>query len=312
MAADKGSVLAMGTFDGVHRGHQAVVRKAVSRARALGLRAVVMSFKAPPRLFFRPETGPVLLTLSGEKEPLLKTAGADAVLSLSFGKPLASLRAQAFLDRFVLGRWKAREVVVGYNFAFGKGREGTPSFLRMAGEKAGVKVHVVPPVTWRGAPVSSGRIRQALKEGDLSAANAALGYPYALTARVKRGDGRGRRLGFPTANLAFPAEKIVPPGVYAVRVVLPDGKTRGGMANVGVRPTLNAPDPRLTVEVHLFDFSGDLVGKTLRVSFLRKLRAERRFPSFDHLVKQLHADGRRARAALARGRPLTGLSSVQK
>lgn len=294
----KGVVLAMGTFDGVHRGHRAVVGKAVARARALGLPAMVMTFRRPPRFFFHPPAIPSLLTTPEEKDLLLREIGADRVELLTFGKALASQTAKDFFQRRILRAWKAREVVVGYNFAFGKGREGDPRFLKTEGKKAGVRVHVVPRISWKGRPVSSGRIREGLAGGQLAAANAALGRPYSLTAQVVRGDGRGRTLGYPTANLALPEGKIVPPGVFAVRVALPGGEKKGGMANVGVRPTLARPDRKISLEVHLFGYQGNLVGRTLKVSFLKRLRGERKFPSLDALKKQLALDAKSARAAL--------------
>jgi riboflavin kinase / FMN adenylyltransferase len=293
--ADRGTVLALGTFDGVHRGHRAVVDKAVRRAAALGLPCTVFSFRRPPRLFFSPRPGPVLITTPEEKEGHLKGLGAGRVLSPAFNRALAGLSAGDFLKRKVLGALKAREIVVGYDFRFGKGRGGDPEFLV---REAGVPVHVVPPVRWRGQAVSSESVRDDLRAGRLAAANAKLGRPYSLTGRVARGDGRGRTLGYPTANLSVSPEKILPPGVYAVRATLPNGKTRGGMANIGVRPTLSRPDPQPTVEVHIFAFSGTLTGKTLRVEFIKRIRAERKFPSLEHLKRRLRLDATAARRAL--------------
>jgi riboflavin kinase/FMN adenylyltransferase len=288
----------MGTFDGVHRGHRAVLAKAVERGKALGVPALAMTFNRPPRLFFFPQPGAALLTLPDEKASLFHDLGIKRVDVLPFGKALARLTAEDFFDRYVRRRWKAREIVVGYNFGFGRGRRGDPRFLEEKGRAGGLPVHVVPPVTLRGVPVSSESIRTHLRAGELAKANAKLGYDYFVTGKVVRGHGRGRTLGVPTANVDVAEEKIVPRGVFAVRVRLPNGKRRKGMANVGVRPTMAVPDPRPALEVHLFGFQGNLVGKTLEVSFAKKLREERKFPSFQALARQLRRDAAAARSAL--------------
>jgi riboflavin kinase/FMN adenylyltransferase len=288
----------MGTFDGVHRGHRAIIKKAVASARALGCPSLAMTFHHPPRLFFHPSPAPSLLTLPSEKETLLKSLGIDRVVAQEFGGRLAALSAETFYDRTIRLRWRTREIVVGYNFHFGHERRGNAAFLEERSEVSGIPVHVIAPVTWRGSLVSSGAIREHLKAGELTQANAKLGYEYFVTAPVVKGEGLGRRLGFPTANLAVPPEKIVPYGVFAVRVFLPGGGMKGGMANVGFRPTLREPHPRRTVEVNVFGFKGSLVGKTLRVSFVKKLREEKRFPSLDHLKRRLRLDADAARAAL--------------
>jgi len=298
MPAERGVVLAMGTFDGVHRGHRAILKMAAARGKALGVPSLAMTFHKPPRLFFFPQPGPVLLTLPDEKAGLFKDIGVGLMDVLNFGKALAGLSADDFFARYVLRRWKAREVVVGYNFGFGRGRQGDARFLEEKGRAHGIPVHVVPPVTLKGVPVSSESIRAHLRAGELAPANAKLGYDYFLTAKVVRGAGRGRTLGYPTANLAVPEEKLVPRGVFAVRVTLSSGVEKGGMANVGVRPTLAVHDARPTVEAHLFNFKGSLVGKTLRVSLVKKIREERRFPSLSHLSRRLGLDASAARAAL--------------
>jgi riboflavin kinase / FMN adenylyltransferase len=297
----RGSVVAVGTFDGVHRGHQAILRRAARLARRHRLQSVALTFARPPRLFFSPQPGPQLLTLPSEKARILKDLGMDRVEILRFDQRLARLSAADFFQRFLIRRFRARHIVVGYNFLFGRGREGDTAFLREAGKKIGVRVHVVAPVGLQGAPVSSGQIRRHLAEGDLVLARRKLARPYEATGRVKTGQGLGRRLGFPTANVELPPEKIVPPGVFAVRVTLPDGRQRPGLCNVGVRPTLREKRPRRTVEVHILDFSGDLRGKVVRVEFLIKLREEKKFGSLAALARQLQKDAARARRRL---RPL--------
>jgi len=291
-------VLAMGTFDGVHRGHRAILQKASARARALGIPSLAMTFRRPPRELFFPSAGPSLLTLSHEKRSLIQGLGVDGVEELSFGRRLARLSAEDFFSLYVLERWGAREIVVGYNFRFGRDRAGDAKLLATLGAPRGIPVHIVSPVTYGGSAVSSGIIRRLLAAGELAGANALLGYDYLAAAPVVRGDGLGVRLGFPTANLDTPREKILPPGVFAVRVRLPDGREKGGMANVGTRPTLGDSGGRPRAEVHIFRFRENLVGKELTVSFVKKIREERRFASLELLRRRLTLDARAARAAL--------------
>jgi riboflavin kinase/FMN adenylyltransferase len=293
-----GSVVTMGTFDGVHRGHQAILRKTVRLARRLRVPAVAVTFARPPRLFFKPQAGPSLLTLLPEKIALLNRFGVYRVEALTFDRRLARLDAGSFFERFFLRRFRAKAIVVGYNFAFGRGREGDTSFLKRRGAAEGIAVRVVQPVRSGPEPVSSGRVRDRLRAGDLSKANVKLGYPYFIHGRVKRGAGLGRKLGYPTANLEIDREKLVPPGVFAVRVALPVGARRGGMCNVGVRPTVGGR--RLVTEVHLFGFRGVLTGRVLRVEFIKKLRSERKFASLARLAAQLRRDAAAARRALRR------------
>lgn len=286
----------MGTFDGVHRGHRTIVKKAVALARRAGLRSAAVTFARPPRLYFAPQPEPTLLTTLPEKIERLKSLGIDAVEPLAFGRSLARLSPDAFFDRYFIKRLRARAIVVGYNFRFGKGRLGDAEFLRLRGEAAGVRVHVIPPVKFGGVVVSSGKVREDLRAGELARANARLGYPYAVSGPVVRGRGLGKGLGFPTANVRTPRSKFVPPGVYAVRVRMPGGNVRKGMCNVGTRPTMGGG--AVSTEAHIFGHKGGLVGKILRVEFVKKLRAEKRFSSVDALKRQLVRDSRAAKRAL--------------
>ena len=293
------SILTVGTFDGVHRGHQKIFKKVARLAQKTGARPAAITFNIPPRLFFFPSREPSLLTTVQEKADRLKSCGIQKVRVLEFNKSLARISAEKFFEKFILKELGARQIVIGYNFGFGKNREGDPRFLESLGRKHGIKVHVIPPVTFRSVPVSSGKIRDALKAGDLKSANDLLGYSYFLTGKVVPGQKLGAKLGFPTANIAVPPEKITPPGVYAVRVTTPVGKTYGGMCNVGFRPTVagNGAGQR-SVEVPLFGFTGSLYGKTLKVEFVRKLRDEVSFPGLDALRRQLFRDRARAQAFL--------------
>lgn len=288
-------ILTLGTFDGVHRGHQRLLSMAGQRARVLKGTVLAVAFDRPPRLLFSPLPPPYLLTTSSEKENLLRQFGADRVESIVFSKGLANLTAEQFFQRFVLKRWNAIEIVVGFNFRFGKDREGDVNALASWGGNTGVRVHAVGPVRDRAGVVSSGRIRPLIADGQLTQAGRLLGHDYPLEAPVVRGRGVGRRLGFPTANLDVGVEKILPNGVFAVRVLLPTGVERKGLLNVGVRPTFRDPHPQRSVEVHLLDFSGELTGRRLRLRFMKKLRDEKKFPSVNTLVRQIRLDESSAR-----------------
>lgn len=288
-------VLTLGTFDGVHRGHQELLSVAHRRARALKGDVLAVAFDRPPRLFFSPVDSPNLLTTPHEKEDLFFQYGANRVETMSFSKNLAALSADHFIEKFLVKKWRATEIVVGFNFCFGKGREGDVRFLTHRGKDRGIRVHSVGPVRDRKGVVSSGRIRPLVAAGRLPEAQALLGHPYLLEAPVIRGRGVGERLGFPTANLLVRGDKILPLGVFAVTAILPTGVERRGLLNVGFRPTFKDLNPSRSVEVHLLDFTGDLRGRTLRVRLIKKLRNERKFPSIKALVNQLVQDERSAR-----------------
>ncbi|OGR83933.1 MAG: riboflavin biosynthesis protein RibF [Elusimicrobia bacterium RIFCSPHIGHO2_01_FULL_64_10] len=295
----KGSVVTIGTFDGVHRGHREILRACAAHARRLELPSVAVTFQIPPRLFFIPTAAPSLLTGVEEKRELILDCGIDRVCVLHFGRGLARLSAGEFFERVLVKRFRARRIVVGYNFGFGRNREGDVRFLEAAGRRRGVGVTVIGPLCAGRVPVSSGRIRDCLRSGGLEEANRLLGRPYSITGRVVRGSGLGRRLGFPTANLSVPAERILVPGVFAVRAAVGTGAKRGlpGVCNVGWQPTVPGRDrdrpPR--AEVHLLGFRGGLYGRTLRVDFIRKLRDEKTFADMDSLKEQMARDAKRAR-----------------
>ncbi|HRY28704.1 MAG TPA: riboflavin biosynthesis protein RibF [Elusimicrobiota bacterium] len=299
-APRRGTVLTIGTFDGVHVGHRVILRKAVSLARKAGLSSLALTFARPPRLYFSPQKGPLLITLPEEKAELLRSIGVDRVEFLAFGKKLAALSPEDFFKEHLLRRYGARQVVVGFNFGFGRRRAGHLGLLKQLGASHGVPVHIVPQVSLGGRRVSSGKIRRDLWRGELAAANRKLGYPYFLSGQVVRGDRLGRRLGFPTANVRVPDEKLVPPGVFAVRVVLPNGTEKPGMCNVGFRPTLGRRAPRLSIEAHVLDFRGNLRGKKIKVVFVKKIRSEKAFPTLEKLAARLRIDAAVARRILRR------------
>jgi riboflavin kinase/FMN adenylyltransferase len=292
-------VLTIGAFDGVHRGHQALVRRATERAAQEGARAALVTFWPHPLAVLRPEEAPKLLTTRDEKmERLRALGGLDVVLEMPFTPQLAQLTPEAFLAA-LRDRLEIRGVVEGPNFAFGRDRAGDVAWLRRAGEAAGFAVETLE-VEAGGQRVGSGRIRALVAAGQVEDATELLGHSYIVAGTVIEGDKRGRLLGFPTANLRVDPVKLLPAnGVYAVRARLPgeERTLRMGVANVGVRPTFGEGSPPL-VEVHLLDESPDLYGQWLEAEFVARLREERRFSGVDALRAQIHADAERARTLL--------------
>ena len=294
---DPRSVVTMGTFDGVHRGHAALVGEVVRRARITGGPSVAVTFEPHPREVVRGAPIP-LLTPPAERARLLAALGLDRLVVLPFTRATMDLDAAAFVRDVLVGAVGAAEVVVGHDHHFGKGRGGTPEALRALGEAMGFRVDTVPAVVVDGAPVSSSRVRAALGGGAVGAAERLLGRRYAVAGTVVAGDRRGRTLGFPTINVAPDDARTLLPahGVYAVRVETPGGE-RGGVASLGVRPTFDGADVRL--EAYLFDFDGDLYGAAVRVEFVERLREERRYPDAEALVAQMREDAAVGRAILA-------------
>jgi riboflavin kinase/FMN adenylyltransferase len=295
-AAWKGGVVALGNFDGVHRGHQALIADAGRAAKPLAAPVVALTFEPHPRGFFVPDTGPFRLTLPPAKLRLLAHYGVQAVLAQRFDAPFAALSADAFIDDVLLKGLGARHVVCGYDFTFGARRGGNVEFLRQAGALRGIGVTVLEPVMREGEIYSSTRIREALRAGWITEAAELLGHAWEIEGTVELGDQRGRTIGFPTANVAL-GEHIRPRfGVYAVRALV-DGKWRDAVANLGRRPTFGKLQENF--EVHLFDFTGDLYGQTLRVALVDFIRPEMKFAGLDALKAQIAADGQAARAILA-------------
>ena len=292
------TVVTVGTFDGVHRGHRDVIEKLVARARALDVASVLVTFEPHPLEVVNPMAAPLLLTLHDEKLEVLAETGLDYVAVLPFTASLAAYSAEDFVELVLRRCFRLRELLIGYDHGFGRQRAGNVGVLRTLGERDGFKVDVVDPVsTAEGLSVSSTSIRRAIAGGDLIRAAEALGRPYSVSGKVVRGAQRGRTVGFPTINLGPPRpRKLLPPeGVYAVRVQTPSGPF-GGMMNLGPRPTFG--DTATSLEVHLFDTSGDLYGQYVRIDFVARLRETRKFASAKQLTKQLTHDEREARNAL--------------
>jgi riboflavin kinase/FMN adenylyltransferase len=293
------SVLTLGTFDGVHRGHQALIRKVVGRARALSAQSVVLSFDMPPRHAGEPPAKPVLLTTLAEKLLALKHFGIHHVQVLVFDRKTASTPPEDFFRDTILRKHHAVEMVVGPRVAFGKNRSGRLPLLRRLGREHGVRIDVVSGVDGGRGSVSSRRIRSLITRGNIEQANALLGYPYSISGHVVHGDHRGRRLGFPTANIQPDPGKMMPRGVFWVKVSPAEEMPfdvhealRGadGLCNVGIRPTFTPRSHQLHCEVFLLKGGKHLYGEKLRVVFLRKIRAERRFASAAALQRQIAQD----------------------
>lgn len=277
----------IGFFDGVHRGHRYLLRQLEQLAAANDLSATAVTFDRHPRTIVQKDFIPSLLTTQEEKHALLFEAFRGKVVVLPFTQELCALTAKEFMQSVLREKLGARLLLMGYNHRFGHGG-GTPEEYEVWGKETGIKVCLAKELS--GEKVSSSRIRNLIAAGEVNKANALLGYPYFLTGLVKEGKQIGRTIGFPTANLSLPKEKLLPAcGVYAVWVNLPDGTKRGGMLCIGHRPTIEK-DGELSVEVHIFDFKGNLYDASISIDFIGKLRDERHFNSLDGLKQQLTLD----------------------
>ena len=292
-----GCVVAIGNFDGVHRGHRAVIGAALARARALGRPAAALTFDPHPRTFFRPDLPVFRLSTGRDKMRLLAATGLDGAVILRFDAALAATSAQDFISRILVGRLGIAGAAIGFDFHFGKDRQGSPAYLAGQGAELGFAVDIVPPLQDEGRPVSSGAVRDALAAGKVVEAAELIGAPWFVSGEVVHGEKRGRDLGFPTANLRLDASCGLKHGIYAVRAQI-DGQLVDGVASFGRRPTFDNGAPLL--EVFLFDFAGDLYGKTIEVAFIGWIRGEEKFVSIDALKRAMDGDVVRAKDTLAR------------
>ena len=288
------AAVTVGTFDGVHLGHQMVLEALIDKAHELQLHSVVVTFDQHPLRIVRPAQAPPELTTRGEKEQILASYDVDRIHIVPFTKELSEYPPERFVTEILIGQFRMKHLVIGYDHGFGKGRSGDVETLQRIGRELGFGVDVVPPLDADGAHVSSSRIRALLQEGNVAAANHALGRPYAIRGRVARGDGRGRQLGMPTANLELDdPHKLLPlPGIYAVRV-----GNFAGVMHLGPRPTFVGAGP--TIEVHLFDFDEDIYHHTITVDVHARIRGIEKFSRVEELVAAMHEDARRARAILS-------------
>lgn len=298
----RGSVVAIGNFDGLHRGHRTVIAAALSVAEQLGLPTLLLSFDPHPRTVFRPDAPMFRLTPDPVKAEVLKALGVAGLVNARFDRAFAAQSAEAFISSVLVEQLGARHVVVGHDFRFGRGQSGNTDLLAVAGPAAGFGVTVVDAFSDEGGEiVSSSRIRDLLRAGDVEEAAGLLGYRFLFAAPVIHGDARGRNLGYPTANLDPGPQFGLAHGIYAVRVRV-EGRLVDGVASFGRRPTFD--NGNALFEVHLFDFSGDLYGKWLDVSVVSRLRGEKRFDSVADLITQMDQDSAEARAALSAIQPL--------
>jgi riboflavin kinase / FMN adenylyltransferase len=298
LPGDRGTVVTVGTFDGVHRGHWKVLEEICQRAEQTGRRSVLLTFDPHPLRIVRPEHAPRLLTTPVEKKEILAESGIDYAVFVPFTPVLQAYSPRRFVEEILIGRLGVEELVIGYDHGFGRGRSGDVTTLQEIGAELGFQVDVVPPVQVGEQAVSSSSIRHALEAGDVEGARAQLGRPYSLRGLVVRGEARGRTLGFPTANLAVTgSDKLIPPpGIYAVWGITRRG-THQGALHIGPRPTFRGSPP--SIELHLMDFDGDLYGEELRVDFVRRLRDVLPFDSVEALIGQMKEDVLDARTALA-------------
>lgn len=294
--ADPGRAVAIGNFDGVHLGHQAILAALGARGRESRLATAVVCFEPQPKEYFARDAAPARLMRLRDKAERIAETGVDELRVLRFNAALAGLAAEEFIERVLVRALRARQVVIGEGFRFGQGRGGDVEILRRAGRARGFDVLAVPPRIAGGAPVSSTRVRSAIAAGQLDEARMLLGRDYRISGRVAAGLKLGRTLGFPTANLRLLRRVSPVAGIYAVRVSGAGLDRRAGVASVGTRPTVNGTEWLL--EVHLFDYAGTLYGERLDVDFIAWLRDEIRFDDLDAMTDRMHDDARRARAVL--------------
>ena len=305
----KGGVIAIGNFDGVHRGHQTVLNRALELAQSRGVPALVLTFEPHPRTVFNPDKPVFRLTPAPVRAQVLEAMGFHSVIEYPFDREFSSRSAEEFVRSILVDWLGATEVVTGFDFHFGKGREGGPAFLMEAGKRNGFGVTLVDAFRDEGAEVvSSSRIRRLLAEGDVAQAAGLLGYRFTVEAEVIKGQQLGRTLGYPTANMALAPEAELKPGIYAVRLRRADGSLHDGVASFGYRPTVTEDGAPL-LETYVFDFAGNLYGEHCRVSFFGHLRDELKFTGLEPLVEQIRKDEEEARALLSGKRPLGELDA---
>jgi riboflavin kinase/FMN adenylyltransferase len=281
--------LTIGSFDGVHLGHQQLIRELKDQASLVGARSVVLTFHPHPAVVLRGRVGAYYLTTLEEQIEILDQLGVDIVVTHPFTREISKMTARDFVT-YLKEHLGFEQLWVGYDFALGKGREGDVAYLTQLGRELAYQVHVIQPVILDGVTISSSQIRNLISEGNVEAASELLGRPYRVGGKVIHGDGRGKRIGVPTANLDTGNEKLIPAaGVYACRALI-NQKTMPAAVNVGTRPTFTSTDPFSHVEAHVLDFSGDLYSKTIALEFIARLRGEERFDSVEDLIIQIRAD----------------------
>ncbi|HOV99461.1 MAG TPA: bifunctional riboflavin kinase/FAD synthetase [Bacteroidota bacterium] len=295
---DSSTVISVGTFDGVHRAHRAILKKLVERSKSANKRNLVITFEPHPRSIVSHDAMNVkYLTTLDERMYLFQSLGIDNLLVITFDKEFSQLSFRDFYSQCIVQKIGVSEVVEGFNHHFGKDRQGTITILDELGKEFGFVVTHVEPITYNGKPISSSRIREALEDGAIDIANEMLGYPYLLTGTVIEGDKRGTTLGYPTANVELPSSKLIPKfGIYVASVKI-EGTEYFGMASIGRRPTFYK-DGNVIVEVHVFDFYGTLYGKELSFSLLKRLRDQQKFDTVDQLIRQMEQDKEQSKSLI--------------
>ncbi len=283
-------VVTIGTYDGVHIGHQKIFRKLLEMAGCCSGESIVLTFSSHPRKLISPHEGPKLITTTEEKLKAMEDFGIKYTILLDFSREIAALDARKFFHRFLVEKIGAKEIVIGYDHAFGKNREGNVELLMELSESTGIGVTRVDAEIYDSRPVSSTWLRDEILKGNMETVNSLLGRKYSFTGKVIQGEGRGRKIGFPTANIiSYDPEKIIPgDGVYAVFLNLGDGKRKKGMVNIGYNPTFS--QGKRSIEVNIFDFNHDIYGTDISVEFYSRIRSEMKFGSSEELAKQLNAD----------------------
>jgi riboflavin kinase/FMN adenylyltransferase len=289
--------LTIGSFDGVHQGHQGLIRHLVTKAHSNDAQAAVLTFHPHPAIVLRGKNDPFYLTSLDEKLELIESLGVDYCITMEFNLTIASFTAQYFIQ-LLSQHMVLKKLIVGQGFALGRGRTGDIGTLTRIGENVGYTVEVIDPVEKDGVITSSSHIRKLISDGEVDLAKRFLGRDYSITGIISHGDGRGRTLGFPTANIAIPQLRLLPKaGVYACKTLI-NGKSYPSVANIGFRPTFNLPDPALHLEVHILDFDEDIYGQLVNIEFIKYLRGEVKFLSIEQLIEQIHKDIKTAREIL--------------
>jgi len=287
------AVVTIGNFDGVHRGHQAILELLVAEAKQQHAKATVVTFEPYPQEFFMKEKAAPRLSRFSEKWELLQNCGVEQLCSLKFCRRLSQMSPDDFVDEILVKLLNTKHLIIGDDFRFGRDRQGDYHFLQKSGKEKGFTVTHTPTLCDNNRRISSTLIREALRSGDIAQAQRLLGHPYRLIGRVKHGDKRGRTIGFPTANVALNRRVCALSGVFAVQATTPDGKILKGVANIGTRPTFNGENKQL--EAHWFDFDGDLYGQKLKIDIIAKIREEQKFAGMDALIQQIKKDCENAR-----------------
>lgn len=286
--------ITIGTYDGVHLGHRKIIQKTIRESLKFGMKSLVLYFSFPPKFYFSDKNSDCLITLPEERESILKNMGIERVSDVIFDDKIASMSAEDFFENIIVRRYDAKGLCIGHDFALGRKRSGDLNFLKKACLKKSIHFNHLSFVNYRKHKISSSLIRRQLILGDIEGANKCMGRNYSISGKVIKGARIGRILGFPTVNIDVPDLKIIPPGVFAVKITM-EGDVYLGVANAGYRPTIDKSKSRLILEAHILDFDKMVYGRTLKIEFLKRIRGEKKFSLTESLQKQIALDVRAAR-----------------